>query len=205
MATGNRIALRYTVEAMSAADVEEVVAIERASFRFPWSGQAFLSDLSLPYAVWRVARPATGESSSIGASAAPRWHLFAPRRVRRKVACPVVGYAGAQVILDEGHITNIAVHPAHRQRGVGELLLADLIDQLYPRGVLRLTLEVRVSNLAAQALYRKYGFTVEGRRLRYYGDGEDALVMWTDRLDAAPARARLQELRQALWKRLAAE
>jgi ribosomal-protein-alanine N-acetyltransferase len=205
MVQEHRVALLYAVEAMTAADVQEVLAIERASFRFPWSARAFLSDLALTYAVWRVARPTRGAPGEAAVPHRARWHILGSRRAQSKPSRPVVGYAGLQVILDEGHITNIAVHPDLRRRGIGELLLLDLIDQARPRGVLRLTLEVRTSNLGAQALYKKYGFTVEGRRLRYYGDGEDALIMWSDRLDAAPAHARLEELRRALWRRLAGD
>ena len=203
MEAGNQPVLRYGVEPMQAADVDEVLAIERATFRFPWSGTAFLSDLRLPYAVWRVARPATAPTSPGVAAGRPRWGV-AFRRPARRAVRPVVGYAGLQVILDEGHITNVAVHPDHRRQGIGELLLLDLFEQAFPRGVLRLTLEVRASNLVARALYQKYGFEVEGRRLRYYGDGEDALIMWGGRLDAPELQSRLVELRARLQERLCA-
>lgn len=182
MATSS--SLPYLIEPMTAADVEEVLAIERATFRFPWSWQAFDSELALPYTVWRVARPA-------GRGRGDRNRLD-----------PVVGYAGLQVILDEGHIMNVAVHPDYRRRGIGELLLLDLYDQTRARAVLRFTLEVRASNLAAQALYTKYGFRVEGRRVRYYGDGEDALIMWTGRLDALGVPERWAELRFRLQQQM---
>jgi ribosomal-protein-alanine N-acetyltransferase len=189
---------------MSPADVEEVLAIERASFRFPWSGKSFLADLALPYAVWRVARPATARGGPTVISRRPRWSTLSWRHAVAERTRPVLGYAGVQVILDEGHITNVAVHPDYRHQGIGELLLLDLFDQVRPRGVLRLTLEVRLSNLAAQGLYHKYGFEVEGRRLRYYGDGEDALIMWSGRLDLPEMQDRLEGVRRQLWQRMEA-
>jgi len=106
------------------------------------------------------------------------------------------------VIFDEGHITTLAVHPSYRRQGIGEQLLWHLFDETRRRGLVRLTLEVRVSNRAAQNLYQKYGFHVEGRRLRYYGDGEDALILWTDQLDTAESQARLEELRRQALQRL---
>lgn len=185
----------YALAPLTAADVAEVVAIERATFRFPWSAAAFLSDLNLPYAVWRVVR-AVPEAAAADAGRAAPW-----RRRQQPDPRPLVAYAGLQMILDEGHIMNVAVHPDYRRRGLGELLLLDLYRQVRPRGVVRLTLEVRASNLAALGLYHKYGFAVEGRRPRYYGDGEDALIMWTGRLDAPEAQARWEELRRSWHKR----
>jgi ribosomal-protein-alanine N-acetyltransferase len=196
----NRVTPGYVIEPMRGADIEEILEIERATFRFPWSERAFSSELTLPYAVWRVVRMAeeAGRKSNLPSELDRKSWL----RSRRVQPGPLVGYAGFQAILDEGHIMNVAVHPDYRRRGIGELLLLDLYDQARPRGVLRLSLEVRASNLAAQGLYRKYGFQVEGRRLRYYGDGEDALIMWTDRLDLAEVRAHWEELRHQLWQRI---
>jgi ribosomal-protein-alanine N-acetyltransferase len=200
-----RVGLDCALEPMAVADVEEVLAIERASFRFPWSERAFLSELTLPYAVWRVARMPTGsgQPSAVASPSGRRaasWHL-----VRKPPRGPLVGYAGLQVILDEGHIMDVAVHPDFRRLGIGELLLLDLYDQVRPRGVLRLTLEVRASNMVAQNLYRKYGFSVEGRRPRYYGDGEDALIMWTGRLDMRETQKQWEELRCRLQRRWAVD
>lgn len=91
----------------------------------------------------------------------------------------VVGYAGVWAILDEGHITNVAVHPDHRRRGVARALLDVLIKSCEEEGIGCQTLEVRPSNQAALALYAGFGFQPEGRRKGYYEDnGEDALIMW---------------------------
>ncbi len=93
----------------------------------------------------------------------------------------VCGYIGMWLIVDEGHITNLAVHPAYRRRGIGRLLLKSLIQAGKRYGLRRLTLEVRRSNLAAQKLYMEFGFTTVGVRSRYYLDNhEDALIMWKE-------------------------
>lgn len=91
----------------------------------------------------------------------------------------VIAYGGIWVIFDECHITNIAVHPASRCYGIGSILLKNLLDKAYSRGAKEITLEVRVSNLSAQSLYRNAGFVEEGIRKNYYADNkEDALIMW---------------------------
>lgn len=142
------------IEPMQVEDVEEVLAIERASFAAPWSRLAFLSELlENERAVYLVAREE-------GA---------------------VIGYVGMWRILDEGHITNLAVHPDARRRGVGRRLLEALCNLAIARGLRRLTLEVRVSNSVAQHLYESLGFSVAGIRPGYYQDNqEDALIMWRD-------------------------
>ena len=185
---------------MTVADIEEVLAIERASFRFPWSRRAFSSELTLPYAVWRVARVPSG--SRVRLAGGPSLGPAPGPRSQQVGGGPLVGYFGFQVILEEGHIMNLAVHADYRRRGLGELLLLDLYEQARSRGVVHLTLEVRASNLAAQGLYQKYGFQVEGRRLRYYGDGEDALIMWTGRLDVPETQGRWETLSRQLYERI---
>lgn len=91
----------------------------------------------------------------------------------------IFGYGGIWIILDEGHITNIAVHPDFRNMGIGAKLLTDLIELSERRGANKQTLEVRVSNYPAISLYNKLGFKTAGKREKYYEDnGEDALILW---------------------------
>ena len=91
----------------------------------------------------------------------------------------IVGYAGLWHIVNEGQITNIAVSEKYRRRGVASKLVEALIDMAREKEMIGLTLEVRVSNIAALNLYEKYGFKSEGIRKRYYADtGEDAIIMW---------------------------
>jgi [ribosomal protein S18]-alanine N-acetyltransferase len=91
----------------------------------------------------------------------------------------VIGFGGMWVVIDEAHITNIAVHPEYRTFGVGSMLLEALIDICKLEGCSAMTLEVRRSNFKAQGLYNKYGFLQEGLRKGYYEDNkEDAIIMW---------------------------
>jgi [ribosomal protein S18]-alanine N-acetyltransferase len=117
--------------------------------------------------------------------------------------CRIVGYAGLWLMVDEAHITTIAVHPKYRGEGVGELLLLQMIDTAQEIGARWLTLEVRKSNVVAQALYHKYTFKEMGVRRRYYSDdGEDALVMWTEPIDSELFVETVARCRAALEARL---
>jgi ribosomal-protein-alanine N-acetyltransferase len=111
----------------------------------------------------------------------------------------VIGFAGVWLMVDEAHITTFAVHPDVRRLGVGRRLLLRLFDLAVELRAARLTLEVRVSNEPAQALYRSFGFAVVGSRPRYYSDdGEDALVMTTPDLSRASMRSLIEEQRRDL-------
>lgn len=93
----------------------------------------------------------------------------------------IIGYGGMWTIMDEAHVTNVAVRSAYRGRGFGELLLRELQQKALTYGSTAMTLEVRVSNEIAQNLYRKLGFKPSGLRPKYYTDNqEDALIMWAD-------------------------
>jgi ribosomal-protein-alanine N-acetyltransferase len=132
-------------------DLDEVIGIERASFSMPWSRGAFLYELQQN----RVARCLVMRESE-----------------------HVVGYLCLWEIGDELHITNVAVHPDQRRRGIGRSLLAGVLDDARARKLKLVVLEVRPSNHEARTLYESFGFQVMGRRRGYYYDtGEDALVM----------------------------
>ncbi|HET7082450.1 MAG TPA: ribosomal protein S18-alanine N-acetyltransferase [Candidatus Limnocylindria bacterium] len=150
---------------MRMADVAAVLEIERLSFSAPWPAFAFEQELTANrLAHYRVAR--LGER--------------------------VVAFGGIWLMVDDAHITTFGVHPDHRRRGVGRRLLLELADVALELGSARLTLEVRVSNEPAQALYRSFGFVEAGRRVAYYSDdGEDALVMTTPDLAGDGMRALL--------------
>jgi [ribosomal protein S18]-alanine N-acetyltransferase len=116
---------------------------------------------------------------------------------------PIVGYAGLWLMVDEGHVTTIGVHPDYRGRGVGELLFLGLVDIARQMRAFRMTLEVRVSNTGAQALYRKYGFENAGVRKRYYSDnGEDAYIMWSEPISSQEFQNRTSRLREELTERM---
>ena len=137
---------------MTAADIDQVYAIELKSFTIPWTKDAFYHEMQHnENALYLVA----------------------------ELAGRVVGYCGMWLILDEAHITNIAILPEARGRKLGEGLMRAAIAAARAQGARHMTLEVRVSNTVAQTLYRKLGFIEGGVRKRYYTDNyEDALVMW---------------------------
>ncbi|WP_214812792.1 MULTISPECIES: ribosomal protein S18-alanine N-acetyltransferase [unclassified Exiguobacterium] len=140
------------IRRMTWLDVEEVTQVEEASFAIPWTKEAFMNEmLRNEQAIYFVA-------------------------VHDK---RVVGFVGVWQIVDEGHITNIAVLPEFRGQGIGNQLLAELVAFAKSKGLVGLTLEVRVSNVGAQKLYEQFGFTQAGRRRRYYQDNnEDAYIYW---------------------------
>ena len=110
----------------------------------------------------------------------------------------IFGFAGFWIMAEEAHITNIAVWEKHHRQGIGELLLISLIDLATELDVRLLTLEVRASNIAAQSLYSKYGFTQVGLRRGYYTDNrEDGVLMSLENVTSAPVQANLQRLKQA--------
>ena len=117
----------------------------------------------------------------------------------------IIGFSGYWLIADEIHISTIATHPEWRGRGLGELLLLNLLFQAYDHPANMVTLEVRQSNRVAQALYRKYQFEEVGTRPRYYRDtGEDALLMTMPALNAHYYQF-LEERQKALYQRLQSE
>ena len=140
------------IRRMTWLDVEEVTQVEEASFSIPWTKEAFMNEmLRNEQAIYFVA-------------------------VHDK---RVVGFVGVWQIVDEGHITNIAVLPEFRGQGIGNQLLAELVAFAKSKGLVGLTLEVRVSNVGAQKLYEQFGFMQAGRRRRYYQDNnEDAYIYW---------------------------
>ena len=113
-------------------------------------------------------------------------------------------YAGTWIVIDEAHLTTIAVRPDLRGKGYGELLLIDCLDASIQKGAETMTLEVRLTNESAQKLYHKYGFAIAGRRKNYYSEiNEDALIMTTVPITTTEYRERFETLRAKLADRLA--
>lgn len=149
--------MRVEILDMTPEHIDDVLIVERLSFRIPWSKASFLDEL-------------TKNDLSV--------YLIA--RVNGKIA----GYIGMWKVLDEGHITNIAVHPEYRRNGIGSTLLEKLIELAVSQSIKRMTLEVRKSNMYARKLYEKYGFFDGGFRKAYYADNnEDAVIMWKECID----------------------
>ncbi|WIV12003.1 ribosomal protein S18-alanine N-acetyltransferase [Proteiniborus sp. MB09-C3] len=140
------------VREMAEKDIDEVIEIEKEAFETPWSREAFVLELIKN----QLARYVVAEKDG-----------------------KIAGYGGLWLILDEGHITNIAVSSAYRGQGIGNMIVEKLIDICEEREIKNMTLEVRKSNLIAQSLYKKYDFIDCGVRKGYYTDTkEDAVIMW---------------------------
>jgi ribosomal-protein-alanine N-acetyltransferase len=172
-----------TVEPMQVDDIPRVFEIDQLSFPLPWSQSSYRYELTQnPNSHFYVALAGTGrpgtasETKPAGlARLNPSTWFRSPVPVASR---RVIGYGGFWFILDEAHVSTIAVHPDWRGQGIGERLLATMLEQALDLGAVTATLEVRVSNVRAQGLYRKYDFEVVGRRKHYYRDnGEDALLM----------------------------
>jgi ribosomal-protein-alanine N-acetyltransferase len=144
---------RLSFRPITSADLDEIMAIERTSFPYPWSPRFFLQELQVPCA----------------------------RSMLAEIQGEIVGYVLFWVLPDEVDIHNIAVRTEYRRRGIGRLLLHQVLAAAQSRGSTRVTLEVRKSNTAAQRLYQSTGFVTTGIRKGYYSDnGEDALAMALD-------------------------
>ncbi len=141
-----------TVRPMSLEDLNEIIEIEHKCFTIPWSKSAFEQELSSnEHAFYFVA-------------------LFGGK---------IAGYCGMWHIINEGHITNIAVSGEFRGNGIGQRLMDELLRTALDLEMIGITLEVRVSNYSAQRLYMRNGFKPEGFRKNYYEDTkEDAIIMW---------------------------
>ncbi len=138
------------IDDMKVEDLPEILAIETASFETPWSETLFYNEIFKTISVSRVAR----------------------------IDGRVVGYLCANMIIDEGHILNLAVHPDYRGRGIASRLLQHMIDEMRAGNCRSIFLEVRMSNENARKMYAKFGFTLLGTRKAYYvSPVEDAVVL----------------------------
>ncbi len=196
-------------------DIEQVQRIERQSFSTHWSANTYRTELrnsaTSRYIVARASQtpppPRSQSQHRRGRLSSIFSVLFGSSSTAIEPSPhPIVGYGGLWLSVDEGHVTTIAVDPAYRGRGIGELLLNGLADQALTLNADMLTLEVRVSNVVAQQLYLKYGFKPFGTRPRYYTDNsEDALIMSTESIRSPEYQERLHKLRELLFERLRQE
>ena len=137
---------------MEIKDIDAIMEIEKESFSTPWTRNAFEKEIKENMLAKYIVADLEGKA---------------------------VGYAGIWLIIDEGHVTNIAIANAHRGKGIGKFLMMGLIDFCKDSGIHNMTLEVRASNIIAQNLYKKLGFLDCGIRPNYYADDhEDAVIMW---------------------------
>jgi [ribosomal protein S18]-alanine N-acetyltransferase len=139
-----------TICPMTEDDLDQVLGIESASFSHPWNRTHFHDELKSPHSFPFSAFDGTGR---------------------------LVGYICPMIILDEGHILDVAVHPDFRGHGLGKLLVEKVLAICRERDAEFVSLEVRPSNIEAISLYHRLGFIETGKRPRYYHDGEDAILM----------------------------
>lgn len=141
-----------TFRNLNEKDIDEILEIEHESFAMPWTKEAFHNELTQnKFAVY------------IGV----------------EMEGKVIGYCGVWIVVDEAHITNVALLPQYRGRKLGEALMRQVMEVSSEMGARTMTLEVRISNDIAQSLYRKLGFQNGAIRKNYYTDNqENALVMW---------------------------
>jgi ribosomal-protein-alanine N-acetyltransferase len=157
--------LEVRITPMRRRHLRNVLRIEQRTYPRPWTYGLFLGEIG---------------------QRATRTYLVA------KVGAAIVGYAGTFQAVDESHVTTIVVDPDWHRRGIATRLLLTLARSAIDRGSRSLTLEVRVSNGGAQALYRQFGFAPAGMRKAYYPDNhEDALVMWAHDIDTPEYTDRL--------------
>lgn len=150
----DKTAFEVNIRHMRKKDIPWVKNIEELSFPFPWSAQLLYVELEKKdFAYYRVI-----EFNKL-----------------------VVGYGGYWKVIDEAHIVTFAIHPAYRGRGLGTMLLDNILKDASSRKVKKVTLEVRESNTVAQNLYQKFDFKKIAIRKHYYQDtGEDAYVYWKE-------------------------
>ena len=142
----------FIISDMNIQNIDDVVNIDKLSFKIPWSRDAYMLEIEK--------------------------NKCARYRVIVKEG-KVIAYGGMWIVVDEAHITNIAVHPDYREKGLGNAIVEDMLDLARFLNIASMTLEVRVSNTPAIKLYSKYGFTEVALRKGYYADTkEDAIIMW---------------------------
>lgn len=161
-----------TISALRRRHLRAVLRIEAQVYPTPWSMGLYLAELASPVGrTYKVARSGG----------------------------KVVGYGGMMYVVNEAHVTTLAVHPDHQGRRIGARLLLELIRAARGEGMTSLTLEVRASNQAGQALYRRFGLAPAGIRRGYYREvGEDALIMWAEDIDGPAYGARLDAIEAEL-------
>jgi ribosomal-protein-alanine N-acetyltransferase len=174
------------IRRMRESDLPDVMSIEAASFgRHHWSDDSFVQEMNNPigrYYVLVEKIPDLSQSTSTE---------------------KVVGYAGVWFIIDEAHVTTVAVQPEYRGNALGEVLFLHLLEQCYGISIKWVTLEVRASNYSAQNLYYKYGLQSVGLRPKYYQDNqEDAMIMTSPDISTEEYRTIYKKCKQQLTERL---
>lgn len=205
--------MSFYVRPMRKEDLAQVKEIDREAFPTQWPPPDYRRELQNPLARLivvcdeskkvtepEVEAPPEKGISKLASKVRRLWRheRFFGNKLPPSDRQYVVGFASIWVMADEAHLTNIAVRKQYQRQGIGEQLLISIIDLAAELKADFITLEVRISNTAAQSLYSKYGFTqVSVRRGYYTNNREDALLMSTESITSAPFQARFQRLKQA--------
>ena len=195
--------LYYVIRPMEYEDIPQVAQIDREAFPGEWvfrSQSAYKQDLDNPSIRYVVAckKKEVSESGGQAMQKVPWFKRLLSHERRLNTSEDIVGFSGFWMMMQEAHIIAIGVRDGYRRVGIGEGLLIATIELAQMLNANVVTLEVRASNKIAQELYKKHGFQVVGRRLRYYSsDGEDAIIMSTDNIASMPFQASFQQLKKA--------
>lgn len=164
---------KFRIEKMTLASLDEVMEIEALAYgQHHWSRDSFVAEIDNKISNYNCAVSENGE---------------------------IRGYMGLWKIIDEAHITNLAVHPSYRRKGVAKVLLLNTLDECYADKIKYLTLEVRVSNASAINLYESFGFKSLGVRKKYYqNNNEDALIMWSENIFSENYKKRYEKLKESI-------
>ena len=188
---------------MEYEDIPQVAQIDREAFPGEWvfrSQSAYERDLDNPsiHHIVACTRKEEVESGGRAAQRLPWFKRLFSHELQLNSLGYIVGFSGFWIMMREAHVIAIGVRNRYRRLGIGEGLLITTIELAQVVNANVVTLEVRASNVKAQALYEKYGFQVAGRRPRYYSsDGEDAIIMNTDNITSMPFQTSFQQLRKA--------
>lgn len=145
--------MKIDYKLMDRSHINGVYELSKECFSIPWSLDSISNEVENPLAKYVIAQDLSTEE--------------------------IIGYAGVWIVAGEGDITNIAVNPSYRKQGIASNILKKLFEVCKENNCSDITLEVRVSNIPAQNLYKKFNFKEEGIRKKYYSDnGEDAMIMW---------------------------
>ena len=205
--------MTFSIRPLAKEDLAQVNAIDREAFPTQWPPANYRQELQNKLAYYIVVtddsltvdpppkKPARGLLGLASRLIAWRKHVGGPQSPPPRPF--IAGFSGIWMMVDEAHITNIAVRKEYQGKGIGGLLLIATIDLARELKASFLTLEVRASNLVAQKLYSRYGFSRMGQRHGYYLDNrEDAIIMSTDGIASPAFQAQLQQLRESLSEKL---
>ncbi len=161
---------KFRIEKMTLSSLDEVMVIEALAYgQHHWSRESFVAEIDNKISTYNCAY--TQENK-------------------------MAGYLGLWKIIDEAHITNLAIHPDYRRKGAAKALLLNAFEECYDEKIKYLTLEVRVSNEGAIKLYENFGFKSLGVRKKYYqNNNEDALIMWSENIFSENFKKRYEDLK----------